>query len=960
MLYVRLLYVKMAKKKKKQQPNSTPKKVQQAETIDEEEEDAIEVTLTERSSNNNHSPDYQPRLFIPAIEARRLGVEENDVVVLVPSATGTGTNVSMVAATATVSIRQQTKSTQISPSSLFQRFMTSTSLKKDDDTTDDIVSTCSSNNNTDDVPYQEESPSKSKFSFIATANEMSSPLSASKIPKKSCSVHVIPFLRHEKKIATLFQKASSIQIRPIKIMEEEQQFEKFTNILRRLILATHQNTLYVQRNDKIYISFQGRTVSFQIISVQSITTNIDEYNDNDSDIPQIESLFENLNLQSNNSNYDEKTKGEEKINNDDNSTTNESTQTTNIPAITPTKECIVTKILKPFELKSEIESDDNKKVQYKSILYQITKETKINFVYNKTKEDRAHKTKEEEEGKDDKKNHVEPLIAGMDSLLHEIKSIIWSTLLQPHLFSRVKNSNNGIRPPKGILVHGPSGVGKTLLATQLAKTFHQNYSIHVEWIDCHKIQSMTTIVGQAERYMTKRFSTRNDGQPSLFIVDDIHLICPRRNSVNTSDQSHSVASTLLALLDGIGNTKSTSVETSMVLAVTSNAVGLDPALRRPGRLDMEFEIPIPDESTKAHIFQFILSKQLPNNFNDISGIDTLQLSRWAKGFTGADCTLSVKEALRHAIISNKRDKDIILTMEDLKRAIQLTKPSSIQSVTVEVPSVPWSAIGGMTSVKKLLQEAVEWPLEHADLLKRWNIPAPKGVLLYGPPGCSKTLMARALATQGNMNFVAIQGPELLSKWLGESERALASLFHRARMASPCILFFDEIDAIGSHRSGGSSSGTERLLSQLLTELDGIHSNGGDSSKNRVVVVGATNRPDLLDTALMRPGRMDRMIYVGLPDVQSRQEILQLKLQQTAAITLSQLHQLAMDTDGYSGAELVAICRHAALYAIADTPDDNDDPVQIQLSHLHQSISNMKPQITTQMLEFYASFRKRKR
>ena len=948
----------MAKKKKKQQTNLTPKKEQQVEII----EDAIEVTLIERSSNNNHSPDYQPRLYIPAIEARRLNVEENDVVVLVPSTTTDNvTNVSMVAATATISIRQQNKYSQISPSSIFQRFfLFSMSSKKEDDTTNNIstgtINTYSNNEGT----YQERSPSKSKFSFISTANEMSSPSSSSKIPKKSCFVHIIPFLRHEKKIATLFQKASSIQLRPIETMESQ----KFTNILRRIILATHQNSLYVQCNDIIYISFQGRTVSFQITSVKPLTTSKDEQIIDDSGIPQIESLFQNLHLQSNASSYDDITKEEEKISNNDNSIIKESNGAPKIPTIITSKlksseDCIVTKILKPYEFKSVVDSSDDANVQYKPILYQITEDTQIYFANDKTKDVSMDETKGKEERKDDKKNDIEPIIAGMDFLLQEINSIICSTLLQPQLFSRVNNSNSGIRPPKGILLHGPSGVGKTLLATQLAMMFHQNCTVRVEWIDCHKIQSMTTIVGQAERYMTRRFSDRNDGLPSLFIVDDIHLICPRRSSVNTSDQSHSVASTLLALLDGIGNTKSTSVGSCMVLAVTSNAAGLDPALRRPGRLDMEFEIPIPDEATKAHIFHFILSKKLPNIFNDISGIDTLQLSRWAKGFTGADCTLSVKEALRHSIITNKNDKDIILTMEDLKRAIQLTKPSSIQSVTVEVPSVPWSAIGGMTSVKKLLQEAVEWPLEHATLLKRWNIPAPKGVLLYGPPGCSKTLMARALATQGNMNFVAIQGPELLSKWLGESERALASLFHRARMASPCILFFDEIDAIASHRSGGSSSGTERLLSQLLTELDGVHSNGSDSSKNRVVVVGATNRPDLLDTALMRPGRMDRMIYVGLPDVQSRQEILQLKLQKTAAITESQLQQLAMDTDGYSGAELVAICRHAALYAIADTPDDNDDPVQIQLHHLHQSISNIKPQITTQMLEFYASFQNKK-
>ena len=272
----------------------------------------------------------------------------------------------------------------------------------------------------------------------------------------------------------------------------------------------------------------------------------------------------------------------------------------------------------------------------------------------------------------------------------------------------------------------------------------------------------------------------------------------------------------------------------------------------------------------------------------MDGIDVKVLARTAaKGFTGADCKLAVKEAVRTAISRTQRSgKEFSLVSSgieyaDLEHAIRITKPSAMKSVAVEVPKVPWSAIGGMDEVKALLKESIELPLTHPHLFEMMQVPPPKGILLYGPPGCSKTLMARAIATEGNMNFLAVKGPELLSKWLGESERALASLFRRARLAAPSVIFFDEMDAIASKRgSGGGGNGGDRLLSQLLTELDGVTSGGSSSSKEksgRVVVVGATNRPDVLDAALTRPGRMDRMIYVGLPDEQGRKGIFTIGL-----------------------------------------------------------------------------------
>jgi SpoVK/Ycf46/Vps4 family AAA+-type ATPase len=394
--------------------------------------------------------------------------------------------------------------------------------------------------------------------------------------------------------------------------------------------------------------------------------------------------------------------------------------------------------------------------------------------------------------------------------------------------------------------------------------------------------------------------SRKKNTSTLVILDDVHLICPTRGTAGGRNGIDRVAATLLALLDGIPSNNdnhddSSSSSPFAVLAICPNPSLLDPALRRPGRLDAEVEIPIPDDAARAEILRYLIGSYINHNiFQNKTDEDWMNLARFAKGMTGADCMLCIKEAMRMTLLretshnSNEDDASAFaVTWSDLEKAVRTTKPSTIRSVvTVEIPKVPWTSIGGMEDVKRLLREAIELPMTHAHLFEALSIPPPRGVLLYGPPGCSKTLMARALATEGNMNFLAVKGPELLSKWLGESERALAALFRRARMASPCVIFFDEIDAIASKRGSAGSSGGERLLSQLLTELDGVTQTGTSSShdKNskkqtppRVVVVGATNRPDLLDSALTRPGRIDRMIYVGLPDRDSRESILKIGL-----------------------------------------------------------------------------------
>ena len=519
------------------------------------------------------------------------------------------------------------------------------------------------------------------------------------------------------------------------------------------------------------------------------------------------------------------------------------------------------------------------------------------------------------------------LVAGLDGPIEDIKSVLVPSLLHPEMFTSQAGS---MRPPRGVLIHGPSGVGKSRLASQVGKVLlagndpgaetktgddgKSRRRIAVEVVSCSNIQSMSSIVGRAERVLGRTFDLADrrasEGTSTLLIMDDIHQICPRRGFIGGGGGGGGdmLASTLLALLDGIGRgstvqkgENSQGLGTVMILATTSDPSSLDPALRRPGRLDSEVEVPIPDDAARSEILKFLLERLACGTGEsvvatpELSDVELLSVARLAKGFTGADCKLAIKEAVRSAVLKDMgeggaRDASIStirVSLDELNHAIRLTKPSTIRAVSVEVPKVPWSSIGGMDEVKKLLREAIELPITHSHMFESLGVQPPRGVLLYGPPGCSKTLMARALATEGNMNFLAVKGPELLSKWLGESERALASLFRRARMASPCVIFFDEIDSIASTRTGGGGSG-ERLLSQLLTELDGVASPssgvGGsktDVRKERVVVVGATNRPDLLDPALTRPGRIDRKIYVGLPDEASRQGILRISLQEKA-------------------------------------------------------------------------------
>ena len=509
----------------------------------------------------------------------------------------------------------------------------------------------------------------------------------------------------------------------------------------------------------------------------------------------------------------------------------------------------------------------------------------------------------------------------------------------------------------GILLHGPSGVGKTCIAKEIASE-GQRQGCHVESVNCVSLKAKTSIVGEAERALELYF--RPVAKPKLLILDDVHLICSKRGGMSQlgTDQ---LAATLLALMD---NVKGRSTEFPIaVLAITNDASALDPALRRPGRLDYEVEVPLPDEPTqRAEIMKHHLKRM---SVDEISESELLAVAKDAKGFNGADCFLAVKEAVRASLRREKTANETVrVRIDDLEAAIKTVRPSAIKAVTLEIPQVHWSDIGGMDDVKRDLREAIETPLEKFALFQKLKIPPPRGVLLYGPPGTGKTMIARALATEGKMNFLAVKGPELLSKWLGESERALAALFRRARMASPCIIFFDEIDAIATKRGSSDSSSGSRMLSQLLTELDGVVTTGSSNKGKveRVVVVGATNRPDLLDSALTRPGRIDRMVYVGLPDSLSRERVFQVALEKRNCADDIDLKEVASDrvSSGFSGAELVSICREAALLALDECLHGNSNADAstpcIRQRHLLKSIQSTKKQISPEMLDFYADFR----
>jgi transitional endoplasmic reticulum ATPase len=493
-------------------------------------------------------------------------------------------------------------------------------------------------------------------------------------------------------------------------------------------------------------------------------------------------------------------------------------------------------------------------------------------------------------------------IGGLKSQLQRIREMIELPLRYPEVFDRL-----GIDAPKGVLLHGPPGCGKTLIARAIAHETDANFFSVSGPEVIHKFY------GESEAHLRKIFEDASRKGPSIIFLDEIDAIAPKREQV-VGDVEKRVVAQLLALMDGLAKRQNL-----IVIAATNLPNVLDPALRRPGRFDREITIPIPDRNGRQEILE-IHSRGMPL----AQDVDVTHLAEITHGFVGADLEALCREAAMICLRRIMPDIDFAIRslpyelisklevrMEDFLAALKDVEPSAIREVFVEVPDVHWGDIGGLAEVKDRLIEAVEWPLRYGHLFAQAGIRPPKGILVSGPPGCGKTLLAKAVATESRVNFLSVKGPALLSKYVGESERGIREVFRKARQAAPCIVFFDEIDALLPTRSAGSSDShvSERVLSQFLAELDGIEELRG------VLVLGATNRVDMLDPAVIRPGRFDEIVEIPLPSQEDRREIFAIHLRNKPLAPGIELSGLVARSDAFSGAEIASLCNVAALRAV---------------------------------------------
>ncbi len=496
-------------------------------------------------------------------------------------------------------------------------------------------------------------------------------------------------------------------------------------------------------------------------------------------------------------------------------------------------------------------------------------------------------------------------IGGLKNEVQKVREMIELPLRHPEIFERI-----GIEAPKGVLLYGPPGTGKTLLAKAVANETNANfYSIGGPEI-------MSKFYGESEERLRDTFKQAEENSPSIIFIDEIDSIAPKREEVS-GDVEKRIVSQLLTLMDGL-----VARGKVVVIGATNRPNAIDPALRRPGRFDREIEIGIPDRDGRHDILQ-IHTRGMPL-------IDDINLDRFAKithGFVGADLESLSKEAAMRSLrrelpkINMEQSKipievlnKIKITDDDFENALKDIQPSAIREIQIQRPNVHWEDIGGLSDVKNELAEVVEWPLKYPDLFSEGDVKPPKGLLLYGLPGTGKTLIAKAVATTSESNFISIKGPELLSKWVGESEKGVREIFRKARQAAPCIIFFDEIDSIAPRRNTSSAADshvTERMVSQLLTEIDGLEDLKG------VVIIGATNRPDIIDEALLRPGRFDRIIGVPLPDKDARRQILAIHTKKKPLDSTWDINKLIELTEGFTGADLEVLVNAAAIAAIKE-------------------------------------------
>ncbi|HEY4674325.1 MAG TPA: CDC48 family AAA ATPase [Nitrososphaerales archaeon] len=532
-------------------------------------------------------------------------------------------------------------------------------------------------------------------------------------------------------------------------------------------------------------------------------------------------------------------------------------------------------------------------------------------------------------------------IGGLKVEIRRLREIAEIPLRHPEVFQRL-----GIEPPSGILLYGPPGCGKTLLAKALASEVEANFLV------VNGPEIMNKYYGETEGRLREIFKEGKENAPSIIFIDEIDAIAPKREEV-FGDVEKRVVAQLLALMDGLSERGDV-----IVIGATNRPDSIDPALRRPGRFDREIEISVPNREGRLEILQ-IHTRGMPL----APDVSLTQVASELHGYTGADlralCREAALKSLRRFLpeielegeqISPEILEAMTVNAQDFRDARKEIVPTAMREFYVEIPSVPWSSIGGLEDIKKKLQENVIWALTKPEVFHKVGVKPPRGVLMYGPPGCGKTLLARAIATESGANFITVRGPEILSKWVGESEKAVREIFRKARTSTPCIIFFDEIDSIAAGRSMESEdSGVgERVLSQLLTEIDTI------SSSEEVFVIGATNRPDILDISLLRPGRLDLLIYIKPSDEQARKEILRMITQKMPIGEGVSIDDIAKRTEGYSGADLEALCREAALSSLRR----NDTILKVLQSDFDNALSAVKPSISKEVEEWYSSLYKR--
>jgi transitional endoplasmic reticulum ATPase len=524
-------------------------------------------------------------------------------------------------------------------------------------------------------------------------------------------------------------------------------------------------------------------------------------------------------------------------------------------------------------------------------------------------------------------------IGGLNEEVIKIREMVELPLRHPEIFKRL-----GIEPPAGVLLHGPPGTGKTLLAKAVANESEANFIL------INGPEIVNKFYGESEKRLREVFEEAEKNAPSIIFIDEIDAIAPQREEVH-GELERRVVAQLLALMDGLKDRGRV-----VVIAATNRPNAIDPALRRPGRFDREISFGVPDKKGRLNILK-IHTRNMPLT----EDVKLKSLADITHGFVGADLNALAKEAamnvLRRLLPQFKlREKDpipeellkkLVITAEDFQEALKLVRPSAMREVLVEIPNVEWRDIGGLDQIKKEMQEAVEWPLKHPHAFKRLGIKPPRGILLYGPPGTGKTLMAKAVANESQSNFILVKGPELLNKFVGESERGVRKIFEKARQTSPTIIFFDEIDSIAPRRGSDSNKVTERVVNTMLSEIDGLE------ELTNVVIVAATNRPDMIDPALLRPGRFDRTVMMGIPDDKSRFEILKIHTKDMPLKDVK-LDKISKELKGFTGADVENLCREAAILALRE----NIHSKEVTMNHFEEALKKVRASISEKDLDTY--------